>query len=138
MKIQIKSVQHIAIATNKSQDLLKSFRDLFDILPDHSEEVPSQKVKTDFLKIADVPFELLEPTASDSPISKFLEKRGNAFHHLALEVENLEDSIKILKSKGIQLINEVPGKGAHGMRTVFLHPKSFHGILLELVECPKK
>jgi methylmalonyl-CoA epimerase len=134
MSIKVKAVQHIAIATKKSEPLLRSFREIFDIHLEHQEIVAPQKVKTDFLKIAGVPFELLEPTSNDSPISKFLEKRGNAFHHLALEVENIEAAVSFLKSRNIQLINETPTKGAHGMKTVFLHPKSFHGLLIELVE----
>lgn len=134
MSLKIKSVQHIAIATKQSAPLLKTFREIFDIQSDHEEVVASQKVKTDFLEIADVPFELLEPMSDDSPISKFLEKRGNGFHHLALEVENIEDAVSFLKSKNIQLINEQPTIGAHGMKTVFIHPKSFHGLLIELIE----
>lgn len=134
MGIKIKSVQHIAIATKESAPLLRTLNEIFEIESDHEEVVAPQKVKTDFLKIADVPFELLEPIADDSPISKFLEKRGNSFHHLALEVENIEEAISFLKSKKIQLINEKPSTAAHGMKAVFIHPKSFHGLLIELIQ----
>lgn len=136
MSIKIKSVQHIAIATQESKELLQRFKDLFDLESTGSELVESQKVKTDFLPIGETTFELLEPTAEDSPISKFLQKRGNGFHHLALEVEDLDAATEFLKSKAVRLISEQPGKGAHGTRTLFIHPKAFNGILVELVELP--
>lgn len=135
MAIKIKAVQHIAIALEKSDPFLQSLKELFDIEAEGQEVVQEQKVRTDFFKIGNVPFELLEATAEDSPITNFLKKRGNAFHHLALEVENIEEAVQFLKSKNIRLIDEVPRKGAHGTKTVFLHPKAFHGILIELVEC---
>lgn len=134
MSIKIKKVQHIAIATKESRPLLDLFQELFSVSTEHSEVVDQQKVKTDFIRLAGVPFELLEPTQKDSPISKFLEKRGNAFHHLALEVEDLEAAMQFLKKKNIQLIGDQPQMGAEGMRTIFIHPKSFHGLLVELVE----
>lgn len=134
MSIRIKSVQHIAVATKSVEPVLSLLKDLFGFEAEHEEIVEKQKVSTHFLKIAGVPFEFLAPTQSDSPISKFLEKRGNAFHHLALEVESLDEAVRVLKEKNIRLINEEPQEGAQHTRTVFLHPKATEGLLIELVE----
>lgn len=137
MGIKVKSVQHIAIAVQEVAPVLNSLKELFDLEADHSEVVEKQKVKTDFISIAGTPFEFLEPTAEDSPISKFLEKRGNAFHHLALEVDDLSEAVAFLKSKNIRLINDEPQEGAQNTKAVFIHPKAFHGLLIELVEVAK-
>lgn len=131
---KVLGVAHIAIAAKHSKELADSFRDLFGLEAQDRELVESQKVSTEFLKIGQTPFELLEPTASDSPISKFLEKRGNAFHHLAIRVDDIHAALDFMKKKGVQLIDETPRKGAHNTLTAFLHPKAFHGILLELVQ----
>lgn len=103
------------------------------------EEVADQKVKTAFFKIGQTKIELLEPTAEDSPIAKFLEKnpRGGV-HHVAYEVENAAEALKDAEAMGIQLIDKTPRKGAEGLNIGFLHPKSTCGVLIELCENPNK
>lgn len=101
---------------------------------DHVETVDSQKVKTAFLSVGDANLELLEPTAPDSPIAKFIEKRGEGIHHICLRVENIEAHLEKLKAEGYRLINESPVPGAHGCRVAFLHPAAGNGVLIELSE----
>ena len=98
------------------------------------EEVKDQKVKTAFFKIGQTKLELLESTSPDGPIGKFIEKKGEGIHHIAFAVNHLEDQLKDAASKGIQLIDEKPRKGAEGLDIAFLHPKSTHGVLTELCE----
>jgi methylmalonyl-CoA/ethylmalonyl-CoA epimerase len=98
------------------------------------EEVAEQKVRTAFLPVKDTEIELLEPTADDSPVAKFIEKKGEGIHHIALRVENLEEALEELKARGVQLIDEKPRYGAGGARIAFVHPKATGGVLLELSE----
>lgn len=101
---------------------------------DHVETVETQKVKTAFLSVGEANLELLEPTAPDSPIAKFIEKRGEGIHHICLRVENIEAHLEKLKAEGYRLINESPVPGAHGCRVAFLHPAAGNGVLIELSE----
>ena len=93
-----------------------------------------QKVTTAIFSFGDIGMELLESTASDGPVARFIEKRGEGIQHLAVQVDNLEEAIEELKRKGITLIDQQPRKGASGNRIAFLHPKSTFGILIELIE----
>jgi methylmalonyl-CoA/ethylmalonyl-CoA epimerase len=102
------------------------------------EEVESEQVKVAFLKIGDARIELLEPTSNESAIAKFIEKRGEGIHHVALGVEEIQARIDELKAQGIQFIQETPKKGAGGANIAFMHPKSAHGVLVELCEKPSK
>jgi len=101
-----------------------------------SETVAEQKVTTGFFPVGESEIELLESTAPDGPVAKFIEKRGEGIQHVAFRVENIEEALEELKSKGIKLIDEKPRIGAGGARIAFLHPKSTNGILVEL--CEKK
>lgn len=134
MAIRVKSVQHLAIAVADLEPLRRSLKELFDISSNGQEVVEQQRVTTEFFQVGQLPVELLEPTTEESPISKFLQKRGNAMHHLALEVDDIDEALRFLKQKGVQLIDEQPREGAHGSRVAFLHPKAFHGLLVELVQ----
>jgi methylmalonyl-CoA/ethylmalonyl-CoA epimerase len=100
--------------------------------PYHYEEVESQKVRVAFVKIGESNIELLEPTSPESPIAKYLEKKGEGIHHIAYRVENVEAALETLKADGMKLINETPMDGAHGMKVAFVHPKSVNGVLTEL------
>lgn len=133
MSFKVLRIEHLAVATKEFTPMFEAFQKAFGTALEGVETVESQKVKTAFLKIADLPVELLEPTTNDSPISKFLEKRGNGMHHIALRVDNMEEAMKDLKAKGFVFIDEKPRIGAHGTKTAFIHPKSFHGLLVELV-----
>ena len=101
---------------------------------DHIETVETQKVKTAFLSVGDSNLELLEPIGPDSPIARFIEKRGEGIHHICLRVDNLEAHLERLKSEGYRLVDEHPVPGAHGCRVAFLHPSAGNGVLIELSE----
>jgi methylmalonyl-CoA/ethylmalonyl-CoA epimerase len=99
-----------------------------------SETVAEQKVTTAFFPVGDTEVELLESTAPDGPIAGFLEKRGEGVQHIAFRVENIEEALAELKTKGIRLIDEKPRRGAGGAKIAFLHPKATYGVLVELCE----
>lgn len=125
-------LDHIGVAV-ESLEKGRGFYEALGLGAMTVEEVPSEKVKVGFFELAnDARIELLEPTASDSPIAKFLEKRGPGIHHICLKVTDIRAAIQKLKAKGMQLINEEPRKGAHNCLVAFVHPKSTGGILLEL------
>ena len=125
-------LDHIGIAV-RSLGLAKIYEDL-GLTVDHVETVETQRVKTAFLAVGDSNLELLEPTSPDSPIAKFIEKRGEGIHHICLRVDNLEEHLARLKAAGYRLINEAPVPGAHGCRVAFLHPAAGNGVLIELSE----
>ncbi len=126
------TLDHIGIAV-RSLETAKIYQDLgLDV--QHVEIVETQRVKTAFLSVGDSNLELLEPTSPDSPIAKFIEKRGEGIHHLCFRVDNLEEHLERLKAAGYRLINESPVPGAHGCRVAFLHPAAGNGVLIELSE----
>ena len=124
-------VDHIGIAVKSIEGALKFWESL-GIKCTGVEEVTEQKVKTAFLPVKDTEVELLEPTADDSPVAKFIEKKGEGIHHLAIRVDDLEKAIAELKEQGVRLIDERPRKGAGGAMIAFLHPSATGGVLLEL------
>src|ERR1044072_4804270 len=127
-------IDHWATATREINEALKFWQDALGLENIHTEEVAEQKVLTAMLPIGDTRIELLEPTSPDSLISKFLEKRGGGIHHIAVEVENIEESLAKLKAQGVKLIDETPKSGAGGCLIAFVHPSSANGVLLELVQ----
>jgi methylmalonyl-CoA epimerase len=129
-------IHHIGIATDEIGGAAKLWRDLLGLEADHTEEVPTQKVRVCMLPVAGSRLELLEPMSEDSPISRFLNKRGAGIHHVALSVEDIRKSLADLKSKGTKLIDEEPRMGAGGCLVAFIHPSSTGGVLLELVQEP--
>ena len=124
------TLDHIGIAV-RSLDSAKIYEDL-GLTIEHVETVETQRVKTAFLSVGDSNLELLEPTSPDSPIAKFIEKRGEGIHHICLRVDDLEAHLERLKAAGYRLINETPVPGAHGCRVAFLHPSAGNGVLIEL------
>lgn len=126
------TLDHIGIAV-RSLDAAKIYEDL-GLTIDHVEVVETQRVKTAFLSAGDANLELLEPASPDSPIAKFIEKRGEGIHHICLRVENIEAHLERLKAAGYRLVNEAPVPGAHGCRVAFLHPAAGNGVLIELSE----
>ncbi|HPF83828.1 hypothetical protein SDC9_185356 [bioreactor metagenome] len=127
-------VDHIGIAVKSIDDALAFWQSALGVKCTGVEEVEEQKVKTAFLPIGDTEVELLEATSDESPVAKFIEKKGEGIHHLAIRVENLEAALAELKEKGIRLIDETPRYGAGGAKIAFVHPKSTGGILLEISE----
>ncbi len=127
-------INHLGIATKGIDEALKFWEDALGLENVHTEVVEDQKVRVAMLPIGETRVELLEPTAEDSPISKFLEKRGGGIHHIAVEVEDIRASLARLKAQGMQLIDEEPRIGAEGCLVAFVHPKASGGVLLELVQ----
>ncbi len=130
----VTKIDHIGIAVKNLEETLKFYEEVLGIKCVGTEVVEEQKVKTAFLPIGDTKIELLEATAEDSPIAKFIEKRGEGVQHIAYRVENIEKALEEVKEKGIRLIDEKPRKGAGGAKIAFLHPKSTYGVLIELCE----
>lgn len=136
--IDATAVHHIGIAVRE----LASHRDYYErvlgAVYEGTEHVPSQQVRVAFYRIgagpAAVRLELLEPASADSPVARFIEKRGEGVHHVAYAVEGIEARLRALAEQGVRLIDETPRPGAHGTRIAFLHPKSSGGVLTELVE----
>jgi methylmalonyl-CoA/ethylmalonyl-CoA epimerase len=127
-------INHLGIATRGIEDALKFWEDALGLENVHTEEVEDQKVRVAMLPVGESRIELLEPTSEDSPISKFLEKRGGGIHHVAVEVEDIVASLAKLKRAGARLIDETPRIGAEGCLVAFVHPSSANGVLLELVQ----
>ncbi len=127
-------INHLGIATKEIARALSFWEDALGLENVHTEIVEDQKVRVAMLPIGESRIELLEPTSEDSPISKFLEKRGGGIHHIAVDVDDIHASLKQLKEKGFQLIDEVPRIGAENCLVAFVHPKATGGVLLELVQ----
>lgn len=127
-------IAHIGIAVSNIKKVLPFYTDTLGLHLEGIEEVDAEKVKVAFLKIGESRIELLEPLDKQSPIKKFLEKKGEGIHHIALEVGNIEDRLKQLKEDGVQLINEQPKHGAGNNLIAFIHPKSANGVLYEMCE----
>lgn len=124
-------IDHIGIAVNSIEESRKFYEEVLGLECYQIEEVADQKVKTAFFRIGEVKIELLEPTDPESPVAKFLEKKGPGFHHIAYLVENVNEAIMVSEAKGCQAIDKRGRKGADGMEIGFLHPKSTEGVLTE-------
>jgi methylmalonyl-CoA/ethylmalonyl-CoA epimerase len=127
-------LEHIGIATRALDDALIFWRDALGLELTHTEVVEEQKVRVAMLPVGEARIELLEPTSSDSPVAKFLEKRGAGIHHIAVRVDDIRATLLRLKESGARLIDESPRIGAGGCLVAFVHPSSANGVLLELVE----
>lgn len=127
-------IEHIGIATRELDEALGFWRDALGLEVVETEEVAEQKVRVAMLPVGESRVELLEPTSDDSPVAKFIAKRGAGVHHIAVRVENIRESLAHLREQGIRLIDETPRIGAGGCLVAFVHPSSANGVLLELVE----
>ena len=127
-------VDHIGIATHQIDEALALWRDVLGLEIDSIEEVAEQGVRVAMLPIGESRIELLEPMSADSPVGKFLEKRGPGIHHVAIRVSDIRAALARLKEKGTRLIDETPRVGAGGCLVAFVHPSSANGVLLELVQ----
>jgi methylmalonyl-CoA/ethylmalonyl-CoA epimerase len=132
----IKKVDHIGIAVKSLEKTLPFYTDVLNLSLLGIEEVDTQRVRVAFLQAGSTKLELLEPTSEESAIAKFIEKRGEGIHHVALGVESIEARISEMREKGIRMIDEQPRPGAGGANIAFMHPKSASGVLFEL--CEKK
>lgn len=134
--MQVKKVSHIGIAVPSIDETIGFFRDILDLEFTGTEVVADQKVKVAFLTVGESRVELIEPTAEDSPVRKFLAAREGkpAVHHIAFEVPDVRKAVAEARDKGVKLIDEEPRRGAGGVQIAFLHPKATSGILVELCE----
>ena len=132
----ITKVNHIGIAVNSIDDMLKLYTEGLGLKLKGIEVVESQKVRTAIIQVGESKIELLESTDPEGPIAKHIEKRGEGLHHLALEVDNIVEALETVKQKGIALIDQEPRKGVENSNIAFLHPKESK-VLLELVEAEK-
>lgn len=132
--MKIIKVDHIGIAVNSIDNGKNFWSDILGLPFEGDETVAEQKVKTAFFPVGESEVELLESTAPDGPISKYIEKKGEGIQHVAFRVEDIDSALAELKQKGIRLIDEKPRKGAGGAKIAFLHPKSTNGVLVELCE----
>ncbi|WP_422448719.1 methylmalonyl-CoA epimerase [Thermoanaerobacterium sp. DL9XJH110] len=130
----IKKIDHIGIAVKDLNETLKVYTDILGLKAAGEETVEEQKVRTVFIPVGESEIELLESTAPDGPIAKFIEKNGEGIQHIALNVDNIEKTLEDLKSKGVRLIDEKPRRGAGGAKIAFIHPKATKGVLIELCE----
>ncbi len=132
--MKILNIDHLGIAVKSMDEGKKFWTDIMGLEFDGQETIEEQKVNTGFFAVGESEVELLESTAPDGPIARYLEKRGEGIQHIAFRVENIEEALKELKDKGIRLIDEKPRKGAGNKKIAFLHPKATGGVLVELCE----
>ena len=127
-------LDHIGIAVAELDESLAFFRDALGLEVTAVEEVASQRVRAHFVSVGSTALEILEATADDSPIARFVKRRGPGLHHITLRVDDLAAALAELKERGVRLIDEAPRAGAEGARVAFVHPSSSHGVLVELKE----
>jgi len=131
--VQAKSTHHIAVAVNDVDEALATYQELFGAVLDHREIVPEQGVDAAMVTLGGNQIELLGATGPDTPVGKFLAKRGQGIHHIAFEVDDIRASLAELAAKGAQLIDTEPRRGLHGLEVAFIHPETSYGVLYELV-----
>jgi len=129
----IRKINHIGIAVNSIEDAVKLYTDSLGLKVKEIEIVEAQKVRTAIIPVGESKIELLESTEPDGVIAKYIEKRGEGLHHLALEVSDIDEALEALRAKGVPLVDEKPRTGVEGTRMAFLHPKGTKA-LIELVE----
>lgn len=134
MIVKMEKIEHIGIAVKDLEKSNELFKGIFGKSHYKVEEVESEGVKTSFFEVGPNKIELLEGTNENSPITKFIEKKGEGIHHIAFAVEDILSEVKRLKNEGFIVLNETPKKGADNKLVVFLHPKSTNGVLIELCQ----
>jgi len=132
--MEISKLNHIAIAVRDIEKHLELFTNLFDLPHGEIIEVPSQGVKVVFLDLPNVRIELISPLDEKANLNKYLEKKGEGLHHISISVEDINDAISELTTKGVEPIDKTPRPGAEGKNVAFLHPKTTGGVLIELEE----
>ena len=130
----MKKIEHIGIAVKNLAEANQLYSTLLDTKPYKEEAVESEGVTTSFFEVGESKIELLAATREDSAIAKYIEKRGEGIHHIAFYVDNIENEIERLQQEGFKLLNDQPKRGADQKKIAFLHPKSAHGVLVELCE----
>jgi methylmalonyl-CoA epimerase len=131
-------LDHIGIAVRSLDEALRPYVEGLDLSVAGTEEVAGERVRVAFLPVGQTRIELLEPTAEDSPIARFIRRRGEGIHHLCFRVADLEAALERLKRAGVPLVDEAPRAGAGGSRVAFIHPRGTGGVLIELAEAKDK
>ena len=132
----MRDLHHVAIVVPSIEEARATYAGVLGLTEGAIEHVPSQKVNVLVLRAGEQRIELVEPASDDSPVSRFIERRGGGLHHLAWRVDDIDAALARIKEAGLRLIDEEAGPGAHGTRVAFLHPKATGGVLTELVEEP--
>lgn len=130
----IKKINHIGIAVSSLEKQIPFYRDVLGLEELGQEEVADQRVRVAMFKVGEVKIELLEPTSQDSPIAKFLEKKGDGIHHIAYETDGIVSQINFFTENGVEMLDKTPREGAHGTLIAFLHPKSSGRVLTEICQ----
>ncbi|MDN4167025.1 methylmalonyl-CoA epimerase [Cytophagales bacterium LB-30] len=130
----IRKIEHLGIAVKSIENANAVYEKLLGIAPYKSESVESEGVTTSFFQVGDSKIELLEATNPESPIAKFIEKKGEGIHHIAFDVADIKAEMQRLKDEGFTLLNEVPKRGADNKLVCFIHPKTANGVLVELCQ----
>jgi len=130
----IEKINHIGIAVKSLEEHIPFYRDVLHLSMSEIEEVADQKVKVAMFRVGEVNIELLEPTAEDSPIARFIEKRGEGMHHIAYQSDNITEELADFKARDIRMIDQEPRSGAHGSKIAFIHPKSSAKVLTEICQ----
>ncbi len=134
---EIKKIHHLALLVADLEAAIILWQDMLGITPSHVSNIPDEAARIAFLPLGGSEIELVQPTTSDSGLSRYLEKHGPGMHHVCLEVDDLQAMLVNLKAKGIQLINEQPNVGKNGRLYAFIHPRSTQGVLIELYQLAK-
>jgi len=132
--MKVLKIDHLGIAVNSIEAGKQFWSDILGLQFEGAETVEEQKVTTAFFPVGESEVELLESTAPDGPVAKYIEKKGTGIQHIAFRVENIDAALQELKDKGVQLIDQTPRRGAGGAKIAFLHPKATGGVLVELCE----
>lgn len=134
--IKVKRIQHVGVAVQDTSDAASLYR-VLGLEVEHTEELPEVGLKVAMLPVGESSIELLEPTRPNATVAKFLDKRGEGIHHLAICVEDVEGAVQELLAAGVRMIDQAPRSGANGTKVAFVHPAASHGVLIELVEEPR-
>ena len=133
----LNKIYHLGYAVNDLETAARFYRETFGAEPSETEAVEDQGLVFTMFRVGESTIELMEPTHPDSPVGRFLKKRGEGFHHVAFKVDDIDAALEELRNKGVELIDEQPRTGAGGTRVAFVHPKGAFGVLTELVESPE-
>ena len=128
----LNKIDHVGVAVRSLEDVKAMYKNIFGLEPVFEEEVAEQKVRVAGFRVGESNIEYLEPTAPDSPIAKYLDKRGEGMHHIAYGVDDIKSVLEAMKENGLRLIDKEPKVGAEGKLIAFVHPKSLNGMLVEL------
>ena len=134
----LERIHHLGYAVHDLKAATSFYQTHFGAEPEAPEEVEEQGITASMFRVGESRVEILQPTREDSPVGKFLRKRGEGFHHVAFQVDDLDEALGELKADGVELIDEEPRIGAGGVRMAFIHPKGAFGVLTELVESPRE